>query len=136
MNSSITKKLSFHFTYLFLITFCLGCNAQKSKSDFLGTYRIDKRIPADTTSQTLQKIKATDNWTLSFEKDDNFVLSGTNKKIVGYWDIQETTDKQYRLLLQGAGMAIRLRFDEKTIYFDRPYRMLDDLFSSATFTKQ
>ena len=128
------KSISIISPLLLLILLC-SCSAEPEKEDFIGKYHIDKFVPVDTTSITLQKVKQTSNWVISFEEHDNFVLAGTEKYVVGYWGLEKINDNEYKLLLQGGGWAIFGRFDGTTIYFNYPYKMFDSLFSEVTFTR-
>jgi len=128
-------KLYFNFSFLVLLTLLESCNTQPKKQDFIAVYHIDKNTPVDTTSKTLQKVKQAANWKISLEENDNFILSGTEKYIVGYWRVEKTNDKVNKLLLQGGGWTIFGRFDGTTMYFDYPYKMFDSLFSHVTFTR-
>jgi hypothetical protein len=120
---------------LLLLILLNSCSGQDKKDDFIGKYHIDKTIPVDTTAITLLKIKQTSNWTISLQEKDNFELSGNEKNIVGYWNIERVNDSEYKILLQGGGWTIKGRFDGKTMYFNYPYKMFDSLFSEVTFTK-
>jgi len=124
---------------LLLLTFSVGlirCNAQKTKQDFIADYHIDKTVPVDSTTRTLLKIKQTGNWILSLEEKNNFELRGSGKSIVGFWNIEQVNDNEYRLLLQGGGWTLVGRFDGTTVYFEGPNKMFDSLFSQVTFTKK
>ena len=102
----------------------------------MDVYHIDKYTPVDTTAKTLEKVKQAANWKITFEEYGNFILSGTEKYVVGYWDVEMTNDKVKKLLLQGGGWTIFGRFDGNTMYFDYPYKMFDSLFSHVTFTRE
>ena len=128
-------KLISNISSLLLLILLYSCGGQPKKEDFIGKYHIDKIVPVDTTSKTLQKVKQTTNWMISFEKNDNFVLAGTEKSIVGYWGVEKINDNEYKLLLQGGGWTIFGRFDGTTMYFNYPYKMFDSLFSEVTFTR-
>ena len=120
---------------LFLHIFT-GCSSQEKKESFIGKYHINKTVPADTTAETQGRIRQTSDWKISLEEDNNFELTGTGKHIVGYWEVQKLNDKEYKLLLQGGGSTIYARFDGTSIYFDKRYRMFDELFSEISFTKK
>ena len=130
----ILRGISYIF-WLPLLIQLYSCNAQPKKEDFIAKYYIDKTIPVDTTSKTLLKIKEAANWTISLEEKDNLELTGTEKSIVGYWNVEKTNENEYKLLLQGGGWTIYGRFDGTTMYFNYPYKMFDSLFSQVTFTR-
>ena len=130
----ILRGISYIF-WLPLLIQLYSCNAQPKKEDFIAKYYIDKTIPVDTTSKTLLKIKEAANWTISLEEKDNFESTGTEKSIVGYWNVEKTNENEYKLLLQGGGWTIYGRFDRTTMYFNYPYKMFDSLFSQVTFTR-
>jgi hypothetical protein len=121
--------------WLPLLMLLHSCNAQTKKDDFIGKYQIDNPVPADTTSKTLLKIRQASSWTISLEEKNNFELTGTNKIVVGYWNIEKSNANEYRLLLQSGSWTIYGRFDGTTIYFNYPSGMFDSLFSQVTFTK-
>lgn len=73
---------------------------------------------------------------ISLEDKGNFVLAGTEKYVVGYWNIEEVNEKGYNFLLQGGGWTIYGRFDGVNIYFDKPYKMFDELFLQVTFKRE
>jgi hypothetical protein len=131
-------KLLRGISYMFWLPLSIqlySCNAKPKKEDFIAKYYIDKTIPVDMTSKTLLKIKQTSNWTISLEEKDNFELTGTEKSIVGFWNVEKTNENEYKLLLQGGGWTIYGRFDGTTMYFNYPYKMFDSLFSQVTFTR-
>ena len=129
-------KPYFNFSCLILLILLTNCNTQPGKQDFMDVYHIDKYTPVDTTAKTLEKVKQAANWKITFEEYGNFILSGTEKYVVGYWDVEMTNDKVKKLLLQGGGWTIFGRFDGNTMYFDYPYKMFDSLFSHVTFTRE
>src|ERR1043165_1611618 len=102
------------------LIFICSCNTGTSKQDFIAQYHIDKTVPVDTTSETLLKVKQTSNWMISLKENDNFELTGTEKNIVGYWNIEKIKDDKYKLLLQGGGWTIYGRFNGKTMDFNYP----------------
>lgn len=129
------RNLATSLFLVFLAVSFAGCNAQGKKGDFNGKYRIDKYVPADSSAAILSKISQASDWVISLEKDNNFELTGKGKHIVGYWSIEKMYDKESKILLQGGGSTIYGRFDSSVIYFDKPYRMFDELFAQANFKK-
>jgi len=134
-NKMIMLKLIFIISCLPLLSLLHSCNNQPKKEDFIAKYHIDKTVPVDTTLKTLLKVKQTANWMISFEEHSNFELAGTGKSVVGYWGIEKINDNEYKLVLQGGGWTIYGRFDGTSMYFDKPYKMFDSLFSQVTFTR-
>ena len=128
-------KLISGFSLLALLVLIYSCNTKPTKQDFIAKYQIDQIIPVDTTLKTLLKIKQTANWVISLEENDNFELTGTEKNVVGYWNVEKIKDKEYRLLLQGGGWTIYGGFDGTTMHFHYPYKMFDSLFLQVSFTK-
>jgi len=128
-------KLISNISWFPLLILLHSCSSHPKKEDFIAKYYIDKTVPVDTTSKTLLKVKQTANWIISLEEKDNFELAGTEKSVVGYWDVEKINDNEYKLLLQGGGWTIYGRFDGTSMYFNYPYRMFDSLFSQVTFTR-
>ena len=122
--------------WLPLLIILYSCSTQPKKEDFIAKYYIDKTVPVDTSSKTLQRVRQTTNWIISLEENNNFELAGTGKRVVGYWDVEKINDNDYKLFLQGGGWAIYGHFDGTSISFDKPYKMFDTLFSLVTFTKR
>jgi len=135
INKMKMLKLISIISCLPLLLLLHSCNNEPKKEDFIGKYHIDKTVPVDTTSTTLLKVKQTANWMISFEEHSNFELAGTGKSVVGYWGLEKINDKEYKLTLQGGGWTIFGRFDGTSMYFDKPYKMFDTLFSYVTFTR-
>ena len=132
-------KIGNHIQCIFLLLFLLltqGCSAQEKSDDFIGNYPIGTTKPADSSSTTLTKIRQTENWVLSLEEHGNFELKGTGKHVVGFWKMEKLKDKEYKIFLQGGGWAIYGRFDGTSIYFDKTYKMFDNLFSEISFTRK
>ena len=131
------KKSGMHRTIFFapclLLLIACSCHNAAGKSEFIGSYKIGKIVPRD--SSTIDKAKRAEDWILSLEDKNNFRLYGSGKNIVGYWNIEKDEGKQYQLTLQGGGSTVQARFDGTTIYFERPDKMLDSLFSQAVFTR-
>jgi len=139
-KTSNYRKMQIHNQHLFisffpLLIFLISCNSQTEKKNLIAHYRIDQYSPVDSSSETLQKISQYSDWRLSLEEKNNFELTGTQKNVVGYWNVEKKNDSEYQLLLQGGGWTIYGRFDGTTIYFDQPYLMFDSLFSRVSFTK-
>lgn len=132
MNLPKPVSLLICFSCFALLQSCGGATTQE---DFMGNYHIDKYVPAAPSPGAPDMIQKTSDWTISLEAKNNFLLSGTGKHVVGYWNIQKADDKAYSLLLQGGGYTIYGRLDGKSILFDGTYKVFDSLFSQVTFIK-
>lgn len=102
--------------------------------DFIGDYKIDLTIPADTDQKSLAQASKMADWIISLEEKNNFHLYGTGINKVGYWRIENDGGQDFDILLQ-SGETTHARIDNNAIFFTHPTGILDSMFKKIAFVR-
>lgn len=111
-------------------------NSKKADCNkFIANYERDKFIPSDTTGESNHKTENSGGWTISLGAENSFVFKGTGKIIKGFWTIDAVEDENYYLKLRYNNDSSGCKINGNIIYFARPEKLFDSLFSDVIFVK-
>ncbi|HEX7847511.1 MAG TPA: hypothetical protein VF476_17045 [Chitinophagaceae bacterium] len=85
---------------LFLPIAIYSCKQETRKSEFIGTYKIDKVVPVNPDSTF--RMQQTSDWRILLKDKNNFHIYGTNINFIGFWDVKNNGTKEYSILFKVA----------------------------------